>query len=75
MTKRNSKVVYGLLLTIGLLGFILQIFIFEKPDGNFGMVLCMIESALIVSSTVRLYQLSKGFRGWLSEFIKIIFRF
>lgn len=75
MRKLNKKTVYGLLLVISLLGFILQIFIFEKPDGNFGMILCMIETGLITSSTVRLCQLSKEFRDGFQKFIKVVFRF
>lgn len=75
MKKLNRKTVYGLLLITGLLGFILHIFVFEKPDGNIGMILCMIEAGMITSSTVRLCQLSKEFRDGFKKFIKVVFRF
>ena len=66
---------YTFLMIMGLVGFVLQIFVFEKPDGNFGMILCMIEVALISGSGVRLCQVNKEFRNGLIKFIKILFRF
>lgn len=74
MKKFNSKTVYGLLLVISLLGFILHIFMFEKPDGNIGMILCMIETGLVTGSVVRLCQLSKEFRDGFKKFIETVFR-
>ena len=73
--RLDKKVMYTFLMIMGLISFILHIFVLEKPDGNIGMILCMIEVGLITSSTVRLYQLSKEFREGLKKFIDIIFRF
>lgn len=75
VTKLDKKRIYALLLIIGLIGFILQIFVFEKPDGNIGMILCMIEVTFITSSTIRLCQLSKDFKDEFFKFLKVIFRF
>lgn len=75
MKKFNSKTVYGLLLVASLLGFILHIFVFEKPDGNIGLFLCMIETGLMTGSIVKLCQLSKEFRDGFKKFINVIFRF
>lgn len=75
MNERNVKILCLVLLIIGLAGFILQVFIFEKPDGNLGFILGMIEVACISGGVTKLCQLSKEFKKGLFEFLKIIFRF
>lgn len=75
MSESRLKIFYGILLIIGLLGFILHIFVFESPDGNLGLTLCLIEVTFIISSTIRLCQLSKDFKKSFLDFLKIIFRF
>lgn len=74
MSKKNQKIIfYGILLSICLTVFILQIFIFESPDGNFGLFLCMTCTGLITYSTVRLYQLSESFQSLLKTVIDVMF--
>lgn len=33
MTKKKKLILYGIVLFMGLLSFILQIFVFQKPNG------------------------------------------
>ena len=75
MSERKLKTIYGILLIIGLLSFVLHIFVFESPDGNLGLTLCLIEVVTITCSTTRLCQLSKDFRESFVKFLKLIFRF
>ncbi len=74
-SKKKWKIIYSIFFVLGLCGFILQIFVFEKPDGNIGFILCLIEVGCISGSTVRLCQLSKDFKDGFLKFLKIVFRF
>lgn len=72
MSKKTKIILYGILLSICLTVFILQIFIFESPDGNLGLLLCMTCTGCITYSTVRLYQLSKSFQSCLKTVIDVM---
>lgn len=72
MSKKTKIILYGILLSICLTVFILQIFIFESPDGNLGLLLCMTCAGFITYSTVRLYQLSKSFQSLLKTVIDVM---
>lgn len=64
----------GLLLFLGILGivfFILQIFVFESPDGFIGYLVCLFSILLSLISFIKLFQISKTFR----EFIKSLLEF
>lgn len=45
---------WSVLLIIGLLTFILQIFVFQKPDGMVGYLICITSVFLILGSIIRL---------------------
>lgn len=42
MTKKKKLILYGIVLFMGLLSFILQIFVFQKPNGTLGFAICVI---------------------------------
>lgn len=73
MSKKTKMILYGILLSICLTIFILQIFIFESPDGNLGLLLCMTCTGGITGSIVRLYQLSESFQSLLKTVIDVMF--
>ncbi len=53
--KKQTKInLCIILLLIGLLSFILQVFIFEAPDGAIGFLLCLISVYLIIGSIIKL---------------------
>lgn len=73
MSKKQQMVAHALLLMIGLSGFILQVFVWEAPDGTFGLVLCLSEVALIIGSVIRLCQLSKTVQHAFLDLLDALF--
>lgn len=52
--KRQTKIyLYVFLLVIGLLSFILQLFVFEALDGSMGFLLYLISISLIINSQMK----------------------
>lgn len=73
MSKRNKLVLYGALLLIGLSVFILEIFVFQKPDGILGLIICITSILLIFGSIVKLCRLSPGFEDGFLKTLDILF--
>lgn len=74
--KENYQITLcSILFILGLVGFVLQIFVLEWPDGNLGLCCCLIEVACIIGSAIRLCQLSKDFKDGFFRFLGIFFRF
>ncbi len=69
-TKINLCIV---LLLIGLLSFILQVFIFEAPDGIIGFLLCLISVYLIIGSIIKLCQLSTNIKARVFDILDLLF--
>lgn len=65
MEKKNKIIRYSVLLVIGLLSFILEIFVFQKPDGVLGFIICIVSIYLILASTIKLCRLSSKFENGL----------
>ena len=62
MSEKRQKILCGMLLAVGLTTFILQVFVFQKPDGNLGFVICLACVYLIIGSVIRLCKLSERFK-------------
>ncbi len=72
--KKQTKINLCItLLLIGLLSFILQIFIFEAPDGIIGFLLCLISIYLIIGSIMKLCQLSTKIKTWVFDILDLLF--
>ena len=69
MQNKNKFILYIILLGIGLLIFISEIFIFQKPDGVLGFIICIFSIYLILGSIIKLCKLSKKFSNKLSKAI------
>ncbi len=69
-TKINLCIV---LLVVGLLTFILQVFVFETPDGIIGFLLCLISIYLIIGSMIKLCQLSKKIKNSIFDILDLLF--
>jgi len=69
-TKINLCIV---LLIIGLLSFVLQIFVFEAPDGIIGFLLCLVSVYLIIGSIIKLCQLSTKVKNSLFDILDLLF--
>ena len=73
MKNETKNSIYGLLLVIGLAIFILQLFIFEAPNGVLGFLLCLFSIYLIVGSTIGLCKINKNFKNQIPSFLDILF--
>lgn len=73
MKKKNKLILYAVLLFLGLAAFILEIFVFQKPDGILGFLICIVSIYLIIGSIIRLCVLSEKFRYGFLEFLDGIF--
>lgn len=73
MKQRNKTILYSSLLIIGLLTFILEIFVFQKPDGILGLSICIISIFMVIISCIRLCQLHQTFKNYFIAFLDIFF--
>lgn len=73
MKKQNKIILYSILLVVGLLILISEIFIFQKPDGILGLVVCLISIYLILGSIIKLCKLSKKFEDTLLATLDLLF--
>lgn len=69
---KNKIILYSVFLVMGLLTFILEIFVFQKPDGILGFVICLISIYLVIGSAVKLCKLSSKFENVLINFLDAI---
>ena len=74
MAERKQKIIFGILLVLGLTIFILQIFIFQAPNGVIGFLICLLSVELIIVSLIKLSKLSKQFRKDFARFLDLLFR-
>lgn len=68
--EKTKEMIYFLLGTLGILLFILQIFVFESPDGFFGYLVCLFSTLLTILSFIKLYKISKTFRSYLKALLE-----
>lgn len=73
MSKRNKLILYSIFLVIGLAVFILEVFVFQKPDGIVGLMICITSILLILGSIVKLCRLSQKFEDGFWKTIDILF--
>lgn len=73
MSEKNKTILYTILLLLGLSIFILQIFVFEYPDGILGFIVCLISIYLVLGSIMKLCKLSKKFKNVLKNTVDILF--
>ncbi len=72
--KKQTKInLCIMLLLIGLLSFILQVFIFEAPDGIIGFLLCLISIYLIIGSIIKLCHLSTKIKNSIFDILDLLF--
>jgi len=73
MKKENQIILCTILLVIGLLGFILQLFVFEAPNGILGFLLCVTNIYLIIFSIIKLCKISEKFKNFLINIVDLLF--
>lgn len=73
MERKNKIILYSILCILGLAIFISEIFIFQKPDGILGLLICLTSIYLILGSLIKLCKLSKTFAQILPDLLDILF--
>jgi len=73
MKKSNKILLYSILLILGLTVFVSEVFIFQKPDGIAGLILCITSILLILGSTVKLCKISEKFANALPDVLDLLF--
>ena len=73
MNRKQKLVLYGILLALGVLTFVLEIFVFQKPSGVLGFLICMASIYLSLGSMIKLAILSEHFKEGLLNFIDLLF--
>ena len=63
MSTKRKLILYGIILCVGLLSFILQIFVYHKRNGVLGFVICTISVLMILVSILKLCILSPKFQN------------
>lgn len=72
--KKQTKInLCVFLLIIGLLSFILQIFVFESPNGIIGFILCLSSIYLIIGSIIKLCKLSNKIKSSILDILDLLF--
>lgn len=71
--KKSKSLICGILLIVGLLIFILQLFVFEAPDGVLGFLLCLCSIYLIIGSIIGLCKSNKAIKNALLGILEILF--
>ena len=73
MSRRKKSILYGMLLLIGIVTFVLEIFVFQKPDGIWGLIICITSILLVLGSIVKLCRLSPKFEDSFIKALDVFF--
>lgn len=73
ITTKKSIILHLTLLIVALAIFILQIFVFQQPDGFFGMILCIVCILAVLFSTIKLCMISEKFENTFWALVEMVF--
>lgn len=73
MKERKQTIISSIFLIIGILTFILQLFVFEAPDGILGFIICLISILIIEFSIIKLYKTNKRFKESFTRLLDMLF--
>lgn len=72
--KKQTKInICIFLFIVGISIFILQLFVFEAPDGLFGFLLCLTSIYLMTGSILKLCKLSKNIKNSILDILDLLF--
>lgn len=72
--KKQTKInICLMLLALGVTSFILQLFVFEAPDGVVGFLLCLTSIYLIMGSIFKLCKLSNNIKNSIFDILDLLF--
>ena len=73
MSRNKKLILYGAILLVGLLVFILEIFVFQMPDGILGLIICIASILMVLGSIIKLCMLSPKFEESFLTALDIFF--
>ena len=73
MDRSKKLLRYTAMLLVGLVAFVLEIFVFRKPDGILGLLICITSIFMILGSIVKLCRLSPKFEDGFLKALDIFF--
>lgn len=73
MNRNKKLILYGAMLLVGLLVFILEIFVFQKPDGILGLLICIASVLMVLGSIIKLCIMSPKFENSFLTALDIFF--
>ena len=73
MDRSKKLLRYTAMLLVGLVAFVLEIFVFQKPDGILGLLICITSIFMILGSIVKLCRLSPKFEDGFLKALDIFF--
>lgn len=73
MSIKKRVALYATILIIGLLTFVLEIFVFQKPDGVLGLLICIVSIFMTFGGAVKLCKISKRFENSFISMLDILF--
>lgn len=73
MDRSKKLLLYTAMLLVGLAAFVLEIFVFQKPDGVLGLIICITSIFMILGSIVKLCRLSSKFEDSFIKALDILF--
>ena len=73
MDRSKKLWLYTVILLVGLAVFVLEIFVFQKPDGILGLIICITSILMILGSIVKLCRLSPKFEDSFIKALDVLF--
>jgi hypothetical protein len=70
---KKKTLFYSILLGLSLLTFILEVFIFQKPDGLLGFLIALLCLYMMIGCIIRLSKSSEKFKETGNSIIEIMF--
>ncbi len=73
-TKKTFKFrLYLFLLVLSIVTFTLCVFVFQKPDGAPGLIICILSIYMAIGSIIKLCRMSEMFENAFWNFLDLIF--
>lgn len=73
MSRNKKLLLYGTILLVGLLVFILEIFVFQMTNGILGLIICITSILMVLGSIIKLCILSPKFEDSFLTVFDIFF--
>ena len=72
MDRNKKMILYGSFLLVGIAVFVFSVFVFQKPDGIWGLIICITSILTVLGSLVKLCRLEPKFKDGLLKFLDLL---